>query len=57
MHYIFDEAENKTLKFWKYRYQLFSPWMADISVSALKKPYRSISRLNHNPIGIVASFQ
>jgi len=31
MHHIFDnEAENKILKFWKYRL-----WMADISVSVL----------------------
>jgi len=49
IHHIFDiEAENKILKFWKYRLLVsaISPWMADVLVSASKKPYQSISSLH-----------
>jgi len=42
MHYIFNnEAENKILKILEI--SVIGRWMADISVSAPKKPYRSIS--------------
>jgi len=46
IHYIFGYEIEKIYHFWKYRLLVLaiSPWIANISVSAPKKPYRLISK-------------